>query len=36
VKVHEILKCHNVAKEDRDEEVPINIQIPENEREHVV
>jgi hypothetical protein len=34
--VHEILEHYNVGKEDQDEEHPRNIQIPENEGEHVV
>jgi hypothetical protein len=34
--VHELSECYNVAQEYQDEEDPINIQISENEENHVV
>jgi hypothetical protein len=28
INVHELLECYNVAKEERDEEDPMNVQVP--------
>jgi hypothetical protein len=33
--IHELLECHNVAKEEQDEEDPRNIKVPETEGEHL-
>jgi hypothetical protein len=33
INIHELLDCYNVAKEEQDEDNPINVQVPEIEGE---